>query len=510
MKRSISTILMILVMVMVLPGSLQVSAAPLQGGGTPFVRHISSSLSTTFPPNGNQGHDASGQQTAEIPPFMRNDSGAVKAPTTRTHPQINRSLSLQTNHGSSDPLKAPRVSSNAVTTSNPKLSTSFTGINHRDQRLANGGNQFSLEPPDQGLCAGNGFVLETVNTAMRVFDTHGNPKTDVIDLNTFYGYPAEFDRTNGVLGPFITDPSCYFDKDTQRWFHVVLTLEQDPNTGALLGPNHLDLAVSTSADPTGSWVVYRLPVQDDGTDGTPNHGCSLGPCIGDYPHIGADKYGFYITTNEYSLFGPEFHAAQVYAFSKAALAANTATVDVAQFDTVGMVKSSQGVQPGFTIWPAEAAAGRNNTQAHGTEFFMSSNAGEEANGIPGGGFSNEVVLWAMTNTQSLGSSSPSPLLSDRVLKSEVYGVPPLSDQRAGSFPQGQCINDTTMVTPFGTGCWNFLFFSRAATHRGRNRTLTATIHACSRSGTPMASFGALWTPSFMSAARTKLALPTSS
>ena len=467
MKRSISTILMILVMVMTLPGSLQVSAAPLQGAGTPFVRQISSSVSTTFPPNGSQGHDASGRQTAEIPPFMRNDFGAAKAPTTRTHPQINRSLSLQSSHGSSDPLKAPRVNSNAVTSSNPKLSTSFTGINHRDQRLANGGNQFSLEPPDQGLCAGNGFVLETVNTVMRVFDTHGNPKTDVIDLNTFYGYPAQFDRTAGVVGPFITDPSCYFDKDTQRWFHVVLTLEQDPITGDLLGPNHLDLAVSTSADPTGSWVVYRLPVQDDGTDGTPNHGCSLGPCIGDYPHIGADKYGFYITTNEYSLFGPEFHAAQVYAFSKAALAANTATVDVAQFDTVGMVKSSQGVQPGFTIWPAEAAAGRNNTQAHGTEFFMSSNAGEEANGIPGGGFSNEVVLWAMTNTQSLGSSSPSPLLSDRVLKSEVYGVPPLSDQKVGSFPQGQCINDTTMVTPFGTGCWNFLLPHRAAAHRGR-------------------------------------------
>jgi hypothetical protein len=459
MKRSISTILMILVMVMVLPGSLQVSAAPLQAGGTPFVRQISSSISTSFPPNGNQGHDPSGQQTAEIPPFMRNDSGAGKAPTTQTHPQVNRSLSLQTNHGSSDPLKAPRVRSNAVTRSNSKLSTSFTGINHRDQRLANGGNQFSLEPPDQGLCAGNGFVLETVNTVMRVFDTHGHPKTDVIDLNTFYGYPAQVDRTAGVLGPFITDPSCYFDKDTQRWFHVVLTLEQDPNTGDLLGPNHLDLAVSASADPTASWVVYRLPVQDDGTDGTPNHGCSLGPCIGDYPHIGADKYGFYITTNEYSLFGPEFHAAQVYAFSKAALAANTPTVAVAQFDTVGMVKSSQGVQPGFTIWPAEAAAGHNNTQAHGTEFFMSSNAGEEANGIPGGGFSNEVVLWAMTNTQSLGSSSPSPLLSDRVLKSEVYGVPPQSDQRTGNFPQGQCINDTTMVTPFGTGCWNFLFLT---------------------------------------------------
>ena len=86
MKRSISTILMILVMVMVLPGSLQVSAAPLQGGGTPFVRQISSSISTSFPPNGSQGHDVSGRQTAEIPPFMRNDAGAGKSPSYSNAP----------------------------------------------------------------------------------------------------------------------------------------------------------------------------------------------------------------------------------------------------------------------------------------------------------------------------------------------------------------------------------------------------------------------------------------
>jgi len=462
MKRSLSTILMIVVMVMVLPGSFQASAAPLGGIGPAFTRQISSSITTSFPASGSQGPDVSGPNIVEIPPSMRNDSAGLKAPTTQSHALVGRSLTKENAHNSSDPLKSPRVKSSDVTRSNPKVALSFQGINHRDQRLANGGNQFSLEPPDQGLCAGNGFVLETINTAMRVYDTKGNPKTDVIDLNTFYGYPAEFNRTTGVIGPFITDPSCYFDKDTQRWFHVVLTLEQDPTTGHLLGPNHLDLAVSTSSDPTGSWVIYRLPVQDDGTDGTPNHGCSLGPCIGDYPHIGADRYGFYITTNEYSLFGPEFHAAQLYAFSKSALAANVPSVSVVQFDTTGAVQSKSGVQPGFTIWPAEAAAGRNNTQAHGTEFFMSSNAGEEANGIPGGGFSNELVLWSLMNTKSLGSASPSPLLSNKVLRSEVYGVPPLSDQKAGSIPQGECINDTTMVTPFGAGCWNFFFDTEPA------------------------------------------------
>ncbi len=203
-------------------------------------------------------------------------------------------------------------------------------------------------------------------------------------------------------------------------------------------------------------------MQDNGTDGTPDHGCSLGFCLGDYPHMGADKNGFYLTTNEYSFFGPEFHAAQIYAFSKGALASNASTVTVVQFDTVGSVNSANGTQPGFTVWPAEAPAGNNSTQSHGTEFFLSSNAGEEASGIPGGGFSNELVVWALTNTRSLTSSSPSLNLSNDVMRSEVYGIPPLSDQKAGDFPLGQCINDTTIVTPFGTGCWNFFFTTEPA------------------------------------------------
>ncbi|MCT7145093.1 hypothetical protein, partial [Salmonella enterica] len=36
--------------------------------------------------------------------------------------------------------------------SSPELLGGFDGLNFHDQRYANGGNQFSVEPPDQGLC----------------------------------------------------------------------------------------------------------------------------------------------------------------------------------------------------------------------------------------------------------------------------------------------------------------------------------------------------------------------
>jgi hypothetical protein len=346
--------------------------------------------------------------------------------------------------------------------SNPELQASFDGLNFRQQRLANGGNQFSVEPPDQGLCAGNGFLLESVNDVLRVFHQDGTPATGVVDLNTFYGYPAQIDRSTGQQGPFVTDPSCYYDVPTQRWFQVVLTLEVDPNTGAFLGPNHIDIAVSQTADPTGGWNIYRLPVQDDGTDGTPNHGCSQGPCIGDYPHIGADANGFYVTTNEYSLFGPEFHGAQIYAFSKQALASGASSVGVTQFDTHALDNGNSG----FTLWPAQSPGSGSYESANGgTEYFMSSNAADEAHGngtSAGPGTSNQLLVWELTNTGSLNGGTPSLTLNHQVLGVGDYGIPPKSDQKAGDFPLGQCVNDTTAPTPFGPGCWQFLLVNEPA------------------------------------------------
>jgi len=58
------------------------------------------------------------------------------------------------------PGQGPQVPGNGKAKSNPEIITSFDGLNFFNQRFANNGNQFSVEPPDQALCAGNGFVLE--------------------------------------------------------------------------------------------------------------------------------------------------------------------------------------------------------------------------------------------------------------------------------------------------------------------------------------------------------------
>src|SRR4029077_14022943 len=139
------------------------------------------------------------------------------------------------------------------------------------------------------------FVMEVVNDVLNIFDTSGHPQLSFpVDLNTFYGYPAAIVRSTNTFGPSITDPSCYFDVDTQRWFVTVLTLDVVPTgtfAGFLTGGNHLDLAVSATSSPLGGFTIYRIPAEDDGTQGQPNHNCPF--CFGDYPHLGADANGFY-------------------------------------------------------------------------------------------------------------------------------------------------------------------------------------------------------------------------
>ena len=170
-----------------------------------------------------------------------------------------------------NPGPAPRVEASRVSAAGAEIGVTFAGLNHRDNRLANNGNQFSSEPPDQALCVGPTSVLEGVNTVLRVYDKAGAPISPTISYNEFFGYPPAINRGTGEYGAFLTDPICHFDADSGRFFMAVLTLDQDPVSGQFTGKNRLDIAVSATDDPTGDWFLYKLAVQNDGTDGTPDH-----------------------------------------------------------------------------------------------------------------------------------------------------------------------------------------------------------------------------------------------
>jgi hypothetical protein len=433
---------------------------------------------TGSPTTGEHTPSGNGDATdAEFPGEMDGEEGVDAYDSV-----IDRSLSIGSGHGGS-------AKSAAKAKSNPKFVSGFEGLNLYQQRYARGGNQFTVEPPDQGLCVGNGYVVEAVNDVLNVFNSAGasvlpdNTSTNIVsgfprdvnhavDLNSFYGYPPAIDRATGVRSQFVTDPSCLYDAATQRFFVVVLTLESTA-AGAFTTVNHLDLAVSQTSNPTGLWNIYRINVTNDGTNAG---GVNPGPYLGDYPHIGADANGFYITTNAYPWCCNGFAGAQIYAFSKAQLAAGAPSVTMQHIDTFGAVNvaSDAGTtQPGFTLWPAQSPGTTSfDLNAGGTEYFLSSNAADEAThpvaGTGGTHTSSQLITWALTNTSSLNSASPALSLSNKVLSVGPYGVPPKQRQpgsgalATADTPQGYCINDTTTVTVAGTGCWRLLFAGQPA------------------------------------------------
>jgi len=460
---------------------------------------------TTSPQTGDYTPSGSGDITqAEFP---AQEDQASPAPYSGTI--VNRSLSHGTGHGVS-------MNSGKQAKSNPQFNIGFEGLNLYQQRYARGGNQFTVEPPDQALCVGNGYELEAVNDVLNVYNASGQsvlPDTtstnivagfprDVnhaVDLNSFYGYAPAINRTTGVRAQFVTDPTCLYDAATQRFFVVVLTLETRPN-GSFTFVNHLDIAVSQTSNPTGQWNIYRIDVTNDGTN---SGGVNPGPYLGDYPHIGADANGFYITTNAYPWCCNGFAGAQIYAFSKAQLAAGAANVTMTHIDTFGTVNAPSdagATQPGFTVWPAQSpGTGSFNIDSGGTEYFMSSNAADEAThpvaGTGGNYVSNQLVVWTLSNTSSLNSASPALSLSNKVLGVNQYAIPPKQQQPgAGTLamtatPQGYCINDTiTLLFNGRTGCWRFLFGAEPA----HNEVISTPDSNDTRMQQVMYANGRLW------------------
>ncbi|HEX3265352.1 MAG TPA: hypothetical protein VHR16_06755 [Candidatus Limnocylindrales bacterium] len=403
-------------------GTLTAAAA----GGTTSA----ATITTREVKGGQVTHLARGTYGGELAPAVGPEAGTTRE-AVANRSLSSKAMAARTGAGLSG------IAATSTPVGNAAGATSFSGINHNQQRFGvAGGNQWSTEPPDQALCVGGGYVFEAVNNAIAVYDTSGT-RLAIDALNHFFGYSFEIDRTTGLAGnKQTTDPTCLFDPATHRFFLTILTYDSDTAGNPLpSGTNTLDTAVSPVGTPIGTWSITHIDVTDDGSHGTPNHpNC---PCVGDYPHIGVDANGFYITTNEYPWFINGFNGSQIYAMSKAELASGATSVTVSQIDTT---RGDPNGNPGFTVWPAQSPTDdQYDSSAGGTEYFLSTNAAEEANGS---GSSTDLLTWSLTNTSSLVTNTPN--LHLHVVASTVnqYAVPLPADQKAGPVPLADCLNVT--------------------------------------------------------------------
>ena len=399
-------------------------------------------------------------------------------------PRMNRAATLQP----PSPRGTPVVS-------NPGAATGFNGLSHFDQRNAGTGiytnTQPSLEPPDQGLCVGHGFVVEPINIAFAVYDEHGKQLTAVTALNQFYKRSPSVDRTTNppTPGDFLSDPKCYWDPVGQRFIQTILEIDAPGNFdgAAPFNRTHVLIAVSVTSDPTGKWNLYSVDTSNDGLNGTPAHtGC---PCLPDQPLLGANRDGVFINVNEFQD-NPNFffNGAQLYALGRAALESGASSV-VFDHLNVGTVPTGD---PNLPFWGSIQPSVSVNPRS-GTELLMTGGPEDVfQNNAP---LDNRIAAWSLTGTRSLGSSHPNLQLSHKVLRSETYGLPinTGATQKPGPIPLGTSVGEPLEKINANDSRMNQVVDLNGVLFGGVNTTVTSATGP-PRVGIAYFAVGAVGTP----------------
>jgi hypothetical protein len=318
----------------------------------------------------------------------------------------------------------PRPVPLAVTGPGAELGVHFNGLSFHDQRRqADGGNQLSIEPPDQALCVGNGELIEGANSLFATYDAATGAQTSGFEsMNQFFIGDHQIDRSVNPpqYGTYVSDPRCVYDPQSNRFFMSILSFGRDPSTGAFHGPGTIRLAASRTGTPTTSPSDWSFTTIDVTNSSHP--GC---PCFGDQPLLGLDANGVYLTTNEFPINGPGFNGAQIYAIGKAALVAGT-TPNIVRIEGAPIASTGYGGVLPYSLQPTTSpSAGDFATANGGTEYLV---------GALGSQLDNRIAVWALTNTSSLDSATPSIHVADTVISSETYGFPPAIVQPNGPTP----------------------------------------------------------------------------
>jgi hypothetical protein len=318
-------------------------------------------------------------------------------------------------------LATPAPPDNGITTVNPGASTGF-GISDWDHRAV---NHNSVEPPDGGVCAGNGQIMNTVNDALRVFNEYSHaPVSPVVALYAFFHVPP------AAAGYSVSDPRCIYDATTGRFIVDVLFYNRFNND------NYDLIAISQGRTALNGWSLFALNLSNYGVGPCPAYPVG---CFGDQPRISVDNFGLWITVREFSN-GPEgLFGAVIYGIPKLRLISYTPQVGTTYPPLPPYIQSyplydfayGEPVDTLDPTVPNGSFTGSFDTSHNGTEYFLASvNYYFE---------SNVLTAFAVTNTNLLtnllpNSNMPLPNLTGTHFVSETFSYPRPVDQKNGPHP----------------------------------------------------------------------------
>lgn len=226
-----------------------------------------------------------------------------------------------------------------------------------------------IEPPDQGFCGGNGYVIEANNLGeLLVFDPALQRKSAVLPLDTIMGLTERGWSSGG-------DTSCVYDADNGgHWFFTqIVSASSEESGGAFVGcfagvanACYEGIAVTDGPSPFGPYSVYFLNANYNPAE--PGYPYMLN----DFAKIATSRDAFLVFYDEFPLLGSGlgggfFNGAQEFAFNKKALelglpvAGNRGEPNpgfTVAIENMGLLPTPDGTcfsdnihhLPGFTCW----------------------------------------------------------------------------------------------------------------------------------------------------------------
>ncbi len=150
----------------------------------------------------------------------------------------------------------------------------FQGVTLDDDITLNPGTR--IRPPDSMGAIGPNYFVEFVNNAFAIYNkANGSLAVPTISASNFWINKAGI--SSSIVSEGLSDPRILFDPNSQRWFAAQITVR---STG-----NHVLLARSDTADPTGTWKGVSFVGNAGGAD---------------YPTLGLDRNAVYIGTNNFT------------------------------------------------------------------------------------------------------------------------------------------------------------------------------------------------------------------
>jgi hypothetical protein len=308
--------------------------------------------------------------------------------------------------------------------------TGVKGLNAVDSASLPTNPLGDIEPPDQGLCAGNGYVVETNNIGeILIFNTALKRLSAPIPLDTVMGLTGLGYSSGG-------DPSCVYDPSNGGHFFFTEIVSSTPESaggtfaGCFAGKANTcneGIAVTDGNSPFGGYHVYFANADYDPAEpGYPS-------LLNDFAKISVTRDAFLMFYDEFPLLpsslpgfgGGFFNGAQELAFRKSALEQGLPTllangnpnpaVTMARVN-MGLIKTPDGTcsndkvlhMGGITCWvaviPAQPVGNEFDNANGGTGFMVGSLDFYGFAAISPTSGDNRLAAWAWTGLSALNSS----------------------------------------------------------------------------------------------------------